>query len=204
IIPVLRERGIKVAAGHCAPSFQQVCEAIDLGLTHVTHAFNGMAPLHHRDPGIVGALLTRDELTTEAIVDGLHLHPAIVQLLYRCKGMDKLALVTDATMAADMADGNYSLGDLEIQLRNGEVRLPDGTLAGSALTMDRAVTNAARFLGLPICQAVHMATMVPARIIGVEGRKGSLEPGKDADIVILDQDGRVDATIVAGQVVYAA
>ncbi|HHY97657.1 MAG TPA: N-acetylglucosamine-6-phosphate deacetylase [Firmicutes bacterium] len=205
MIRVLKERGITISAGHSAASYEQVLNAIKCGLTHTTHAFNGMVPLHHRDPGLVGAILTRDELTTEMIVDGFHLHAAIVNLLYRCKGRERLALVTDSIMAAGMPEGTYHLAGLKVKLSgDGSVRLADGTLAGSILTMDRAVSNTAKFLGVPIHDVIPMASIVPARIIGVDNKKGSLEVGKDADIVVLDDDGTVHKTIVRGQVVYSA
>ncbi|HHY32043.1 MAG TPA: N-acetylglucosamine-6-phosphate deacetylase [Firmicutes bacterium] len=195
-------RGVRVSLGHSLASFDEAMLAVRSGATHVTHAFNAMRGLHHRNPGMAGAMLACDELTTEAILDGFHLHPAAATILYRCKGADRLALVTDATMAAGMPEGEYELGGQRVVYKGGAVRLPDGGLAGSALTLDRAVKRAMADLGVTLAQAVAMASSVPARIAGVHDRKGSIEEGKDADLVLMDEAGEVRATIVRGAVVY--
>ncbi|MFZ5924804.1 MAG: N-acetylglucosamine-6-phosphate deacetylase [Bacillota bacterium] len=195
-------RGIKVSLGHSLASFEDVRAAAAAGATHVTHAFNAMGGLHHRSPGIVGAMLASDDLTTEVILDGFHLHPAVARILYRCKGRDKLALITDATMAAGMPEGEYELGGQRVTYRDGAVRLPDGTLAGSALTLDKAVRMAVEALGVSLADAITMASATPARVIGVYDRKGSIEAGKDADLVLIDESVVVRATIVGGVIVY--
>ncbi len=198
------ERGVRVALGHTLATFEQARAAASAGATHVTHAFNAMRGLHHRAPGVVGAMLTSDDLTAEAILDGFHLHPAAARILYRCKGRDGLALVTDATMAAGMSDGDYELGGRPVSCREGAVRLPEGTLAGSALTLDRAVRTAMETLKVPLADAVAMASATPARVVGAFDRKGSIEPGKDADLVLIDEGVGVRTTIVAGEIVYRA
>jgi len=197
-------RGVRVSLGHSLASFDEAMLAVRSGATHVTHAFNAMRGLHHRNPGMAGAMLACDEITTEAILDGFHLHPATTTILYRCKGADRLALVTDATMAAGMPEGEYELGGQRVMYKGGAVRLPDGSLAGSALTLDKAVKRAMGDLGVTLSQAVAMASSVPARIAGVHDRKGSIEEGRDADLVLMDQVGEVRATIVRGAVVYRA
>jgi len=197
-------RGVRVSLGHSLASFEEAMRAVRSGATHVTHAFNAMRGLHHRSPGMAGAMLACDDVTTEAILDGFHLHPAVATILYRCKGADRLALVTDATMAAGMPEGEYELGGQRVIYEGGAVRLPDGNLAGSALTLDRAVRRAMDDLGVSLAQAVAMASSVPARVAGVHDRKGSIEDGKDADLVLMDESGDVRATIVGGVVVYRA
>lgn len=194
--------GIKVSLGHSLASFEHVRAAAKAGATHVTHAFNAMLGLHHRNPGMVGAMLASDDLTTEVILDGFHLHPAVAKILYKCKGPNKLALITDATMAAGMQEGEYELGGQRVTYRDGAVRLPDGTLAGSALTLDKAVRMAIETLGVSLADAVTMASAIPARVIGVYDRKGSIEEGKDADLVLIDESAAVRATIVGGAIVY--
>ena len=198
----LRSRGVTVAAGHTSATYDIMVEAVRRGLSHCIHAFNGMSAFHHREPGTVGAMLSLDELSCEAIVDGFHLHPAALKVLFRCKGRDKIALITDAVMAAGMPEGEYELGGQPVKLVGGAVRLMDGTLAGSALTMDRAVQNTVRTLGISLYDAVMMASFIPARVIGLDGRKGSLEAGKDADILVLDREGNVEVTVVGGVIVH--
>ncbi|MCR4401260.1 MAG: N-acetylglucosamine-6-phosphate deacetylase [Firmicutes bacterium] len=197
-------RGVRVSLGHSMASFEEVVCAMRSGATHITHAFNAMSGLHHRRPGMVGAMLACDELTAEAILDGFHLHPAAVAVLHKCKGVDKLALVTDATMAACMQEGEYELGGQRVSFADGAVRLPDGNLAGSALTLDRAVRRAMDDLGITLAQAVAMASQVPARVAGVYDRKGSIENGKDADMVLIDRSGMIGATFVRGVLVHQA
>lgn len=197
-------RGVRVSLGHSLASFEEAMHAVRSGATHVTHAFNAMSGLHHRSPGMVGAVLACDDLTAEAILDGFHLHPAAAAVLYKCKGVDKLALVTDATMAAGMPEGEYELGGQRVTYEGGAVKLPSGNLAGSALTLDRAVRRAMDDLGVSLAQAVAMASSVPAMVAGVDDRKGSIENGKDADLVLIDESGEVRATIVRGVLVHQA
>jgi N-acetylglucosamine-6-phosphate deacetylase len=160
-----------------------------------------MRPLAHREPGTVGALLTHDRIRTGIIADGVHVHEAAIRLAYRVKGSEGLLLVTDAMEAAGMRPGDYELGGRKVRLEDGAVRLPDRTLAGSALTMDEAVRNAIRFLGVSLAQAVRMAAETPAAALILDG-KGKIAVGCDADFVVLDEDGTVLQTIVAGEMVY--
>jgi len=202
LIGYARKRGASVAVGHSSATFEQVAEAVKLGLNQATHTFNQMEGIHHRKPGTVGAALMLDEMYAQFIADGVHLHPAIVKMIVRLKGPGKAALITDAIRGAGMPDGEYELGGQPIVVKEGAVRLADGTLAGSTLTMDRGVRNIAAFAGRPLAECIQMATLTPARAIGVASRKGSLEPGKDADIVLLTPDLEVAATMVGGRVVY--
>ncbi len=196
------DMGIRISLGHSSATYDQVLNAVEAGATHVTHAYNAMSGLHHRHPGMVGAMLSCQRLTADIILDGFHVHPAAAKILMRCKGKEGLALITDATRAAGMPEGDYELGGQKVIYRHGAVRLPDGGLAGSALTLDAAVKYAVLELGCSLEEAIVMASSNPARIIGVDDKKGSIEVGKDADLVLLDESFNVRATIVNGNVVH--
>lgn len=161
-----------------------------------------MRGFDHREPGVVGAALSSEKLILEMIADGIHLHPVTMKILLKIKEIEKIILITDAMRATSKPEGTYNLGGQEVVVTKGQARLKDGTLAGSVLTMDKAVRNMVNIAGISLMKAIRMATINPAKCLGIEGRKGSLEPGKDADIVILDKKLRVDATIVKGRVVY--
>lgn len=197
------QAGVVVAAGHSDAIYEQVTSAVKAGLSHVIHTFNGMRGLHHREPGVAGAALDLEALTCELIADGLHVHPAALRLVYRVKGPGSTVLVTDAIAAAGLPDGSYDLGGLRIRVAGGRAELADGSsLAGSTLTMDRAVRNAVRCMCVSIVEAVTMASTTPARLIGWGHRKGRLAPGYDADLVLLDASLRVRATMVEGRFVH--
>src|ERR671913_1567440 len=157
-IELLLEEGAVASAGHTEATYEKVMRAADAGLRLGTHLYNAMRPLAHREPGTVGALLTHDRIRTGIIADGVHVHEAALRLAHRAKGSEGLILVTDAMEAAGMPQGDYELGGRKVRLEDGAVRLPDGTLAGSALTMDEAVRNAAKFLGISLTEAVRMAS----------------------------------------------
>lgn len=195
-------RGIVAALGHSGAGYEQVREAAARGLSHVIHAYSGMAGFHHRRPGALGAVLTLDQLSAELIADGVHAHPAAVKLLYRAKGPDRFVLVTDASPAAGLAEGECTLGGQKVQLLAGIPRLDDGTLAGSTLTMNRALAGAVEMAGMPIEEAVAAATVNPARVLGLEARKGSLGLGKDADVVVLNRSFEVLLTVSRGEVLH--
>lgn len=196
------DSGIIVSLGHSSATYDQVIAAVDEGATHVTHAYNAMSGLHHRHPGMVGAMLSCNRLTADVILDGFHIHRAAAKILMECKGKDGLALITDATMAAGMPDGEYELGGQRVICRDGAVRLPDGNLAGSALTLDNAVRYAIRELECSLEDVIRMVSETPAWILGIDDKKGSVEVGKDADLVLLDAKLQVRATIVCGNLVY--
>jgi N-acetylglucosamine-6-phosphate deacetylase len=166
-----------------------------------THLYNAMSSFEHRAPGAVGALLTDERVRAGIIADGVHVHEGALRLAYQRRGPEGLALVTDAMEAAGMAEGKYELSGRRVRLEKGSVRLPDGTLAGSALTMDRAVRNAVEFMGARLQDSVRMASETPAKILSVS-RKGRIKPGADADLVVLSTEGMVEETIVAGETVY--
>lgn len=196
------QHGSTVAVGHSTASYEELLAAVRLGLSHSAHTFNGMGSLHHREPGTVGAVLTCDEITAEVIADNIHIHPAVVKLLVRVKGVERTVLITDAICAAGMPDGNYDLGGQKVFVKEGIARIATGSLAGSTLTMDKAVRNAIVAAGLSLVETLQMASYNPAQVIGIEKEKGSLEVGKDADILLLDDELRVILTMVKGQIVY--
>jgi len=202
LIKYLYKQGIIASVGHSNATYAQVQAGIQAGLSHVTHTFNAMRGLHHREPGVVGAALTSPELTVEVIADGIHIHPIVLKILTKIKEGEKIVLITDAMRAAGMPEGVYELGGQEVTVTKGQARLKDETLAGSVLTMDKAVKNMVNKIGIQLPKAIQMASFSPARSIGIDDRKGSLEPGKDADIVILNKNLETELTMVAGKIVY--
>ena len=190
--------GAIAAVGHTDASYAQTTAAFDAGATVATHLFNGMRGLHHRDPGPVGAALNDARVTVELINDGIHLHPAVVDLVMRA-GAGEKTFVTDAMGAAGMGDGAYRLGSMDVRVRDGVARLTDGdAIAGSTLTMDAAVRNAVHASGLPLPVAVATAASVPARVLGLDGEIGALRPGLRADLLVLDADLTVEEVYRAG------
>jgi N-acetylglucosamine-6-phosphate deacetylase len=161
------------------------------------HTYNAMRPFTHRDPGILGAIMTDPEVTAEIIADGVHVAVAAIQVLIGAKGFDAVLLVSDGIAATGMPDGSYRLGNFEVNVRGGVARNAEGKLAGSTLTLDRAIRNAVAY-GVPLPEAVRMATVLPARRLGLAGKKGVIAPGADADIVALTPDLRVAAVMTRG------
>lgn len=196
-IEILNDLNIIVSVGHTDASYQQAVQAFSAGARIVTHIFNGMRTFHHREPGVVGAALNCPKVYVEAILDLVHLHSATVELVYKCKGSNKMVLVTDAIAGAGLPDGTFRLGPMEIIVRDGISRLPDGTLAGSTLTMDKAIKNAVK-IGIPFIKALKMVTLTPCKAMMVRG-KGCIVKGNDADLVVLDKDLNVVATYLKGE-----
>jgi N-acetylglucosamine-6-phosphate deacetylase len=191
------DAGVIVAVGHTDATYEQTRAAIDAGATVGTHLFNAMRPLHHREPGPVPALLEDDRVSVELICDGVHLHPSVIRGAMRTASASRVALVTDAMAAAGTGDGDYLLGQLTVRVRDGIARQPDGTIAGSTLTMDRALRCAVD-AGASIDEAVTMASTTPARVLGQADRIGSITVGRDADLVVLDQSLQVAAVMAKG------
>jgi len=177
----LTQHGIVASVGHTDATYAQAQAAFAAGARHVTHLFNAMSPLHHREPGVVGAALTTDGVMVQLIADGLHLHPATLAVVVRCKGVDEVLLITDAIAGAGLPDGEYTMGRQRVIVRNGEARTPAGNLAGSTLTLERAVANMVRLVGVPLSSSLQMASLNPARVLGLAQRKGRLAPGYDAE-----------------------
>lgn len=200
LIRFARSRGVVVSLGHSNATLEETMAAIDLGAGNATHLFNAMRSFSHRDPGILGAVLTIPRIRAELIADGVHVSPAAVDLCLRCKGAGRILLISDAVSATGMPEGQYRLADMEITLSEGVCRTPDGTLAGSILTQDQALRNMIRWSGLPVHTVLGMLTRNPAQSLGIASGKGTLAPGHDADMVLLDQDLRVHTTIVQGEV----
>jgi N-acetylglucosamine-6-phosphate deacetylase len=198
---LIRESGTVASVGHTDATYEETLRALDAGFSKGTHLYNAMSSFKHRAPGAVGGLLTDDRIRAGIIADGVHVHEGALRFAYRKKGPDGLALVTDAMEAAGMAEGEYELSGRRVRLENGSVRLPDGTLAGSALTMDRAVRKAVRLLGISLENAVRMVSETPAEILGLP-EKGRVAPVADADLVVLSPEGVVEETIVASKTVY--
>lgn len=194
-------RGLRVVLGHTDATYDQTREALALGASGGVHLFNGMRGLHHREPGCAGALLL-ERCTVEVIADGVHLHPAILKLIARLKPADDILLISDCMCAGGLADGRYRLGEKDVTVADGIVRTEAGGLAGSTLTLDRAVTRLAQVDGVAFRDAVHMASLFPARFAGVDDRLGSIAPGKRADLALFDRHGRVAATFVEGALVH--
>lgn len=188
--------GATVSAGHTDASFAQMEEAIRRGVTHTTHHFNGMRPLHHREPGAAGAGLMLPELTIELIADGIHVHPELVRMAFLTKSVSRICMITDAVKCAGLPDGDYGGAIME----HGQVMTRDrSTLAGSSLTMIEALRNTLRFTRLSLMRILPAFTSVPARQAGVGDRKGALEAGKDADFIVLDDEYGLLATVVRGR-----
>jgi N-acetylglucosamine-6-phosphate deacetylase len=195
-------QGVIASIGHTDATYEEALAGIEAGARHATHLFNAMRPIHHRDPGVITACLNEEGVVAEVIPDGVHLDPHIVRLALRTKGPEAAAIITDAFSATGLPEGEHTLGPHKVFVKGPVAALADGTLAGSILTMDRAVGNAIRFAGISLVDAVRMAALVPARIAGCADRKGSLDPGKDADVALLDGDFRCRATWVGGRLLY--
>ncbi|MFC1668546.1 N-acetylglucosamine-6-phosphate deacetylase [Chlamydiota bacterium] len=202
LIRYLKDQGIIASIGHSEANFNQTVEAIKAGAQYATHLFNAMRGINHREPGTITAVLVDDSVYAELIVDGVHVHPCIIKLAYKVKGKQRLVLVTDAIFAKNLDDGTYQWGAEYIDLKDGEARLKNGTLAGGVLKMNSALKNMISFTDCSIADVITMTAENPAKILGVFDKKGSIAEGKDADIVVLDDDYDVVMTICKGQIVY--
>ncbi|MDD7366662.1 MAG: N-acetylglucosamine-6-phosphate deacetylase [Clostridiales bacterium] len=200
---VTEKTSILVSMGHTAANYETAKAGIEAGVRHATHLFNAMTPLNHRDPGVVGASLADDRVSTELIADTFHISPDLFGLVAKVKG-DNLVLITDCTRAGGLEDGEYTLGGQPIFVKGIECRLADGTIAGSVLKLNNAIRNMRDHTSLPLEQIVRMASINAARCIGLDKTKGSLEAGKDADIILADENFAVSETIIAGETVWAA
>ncbi len=192
------EQGVVVALGHSDATYDETMRAIDLGARHAVHLFNAFRAFHHREPGIVGAILTDARVTAELIADGVHVEPAALRLAVAAKGPDGVILVSDATSATGMPEGSYQLGPIRVTVRAGVCRNEEGHLAGSVLTLDRALRTMVK-LGFELSQVVRMLTLNPARLLGLDGHKGVIAPGADADVVFLGPDLEVRGTVIGGR-----
>lgn len=196
--------GCVVAVGHSDATYEEAQDAFARGARHLTHAFNAMRPFHHREPGPLGAALDTEGVTVELIADGVHVHRAAARVVVRTKGVDGVALVTDGVPPAGLSEGTFRIGGQGARLAEGRIALPDGTIAGSAATMDRVIRYVVEDEIATPAQAVRMASTVPAGVVGLGGRKGRIARGYDADLVALDSDLNVAMTWVAGRVAHGA
>jgi len=199
LIEHFRDR-VTFAIGHTMATYADAVAAVSWGARHFTHLFNAMTPMHHRQPGVVGAAMVSEETTVELIADGIHVHHAALRIAGRMMP-NRVTLVTDAMRACGLQDGTYRLYEYDVTVADGAARLPDGTLAGSVLTMARAVRNMVELAGLPLESVLPFATTIPARLLRVEARKGIIERGYDADLVVLSDKLEVERVLVRGHAV---
>lgn len=199
---ITKESDVRVSVGHTDATFEQAMQAFAKGATQVTHLFNAQTGLHHRKPGVVGAGLSAD-VYTELIADTFHVHPGLFSLVAKCKG-DKLVLITDCTRAGGMPDGEYTLGGQKIFVKGIQCLLEDGVIAGSVLKLNDALRNLHTHTDLPLFEIVNAASLNPASAVGIGDRKGSIEAGKDADLIITDKDFNIRKTIIQGEIRYEA
>jgi len=200
-IPSFKEKGWVVSIGHSEATYEQAMTSFEKGITQATHLYNAMSGFLPREPGVIGAVLDSPGVTAEIIADGIHVHPAAVRLAVRQKGADRVCLITDSVNASGLGDGDFRVGGLDVVVKDREARLKDsGALAGSVLTMNRAVGNIIRWTGLPVSSAVCMASLTPARVLGLDDEMGSIEAGKLANLAVFDQDFNVVATFLRGRI----
>jgi len=199
-----REAGIVVSLGHSNATYEEALAGIEAGATVANHTFNAMSGLDHRRPGLVGAVLARDDLFAELILDGVHVHPAAARALFRARGQEGVVLVTDGSPLTGMPEGNYERGGRTLVVAGGACRLPDGTLAGSVSSFDRDLRNARAWLTDDLTALAAMSSGNAARAMGIDRETGAIAPGLRADLALLDDDFTVLATVVAGEVVFEA
>ena len=198
VIAEAARRNVCVSIGHSDAEMPVAQDAVTAGARHATHTFNAMRPLDHRDPGIIGEVLSDDRLSADIIVDGIHVAPPVVKVFLQAKGYERAVLITDAISATGMPDGRYQLGPIEVDVKDGKCT-SNGSLAGSVLTMDRAVRNVTKFSHWSLRDAVRAATLNPARAAGLSARHGALTPGAIADFTVLSATGEVLKTLVGGR-----
>ena len=202
LIPILRKRGVVAALGHSDADAVQAQAAFEAGAGYVTHLFNAMSGLNHRRPGLAVAALMEEGLPVELIADGVHVDPLMLRLAARVKGWAGIVIATDCMEALESGSPVFRMGGRKVTLREGVPRMEGGVLCGTMLTMARAAANLMRYAGAGLTEAISAGTINPARVIGVDGRKGSIAEGKDADLVVFDDDIKVMATVIGGRVVY--
>ena len=200
----LANAGVIISLGHSNTNFETASSALTGRYSHVTHTFNAQSALHQREPGVVGAVLASDKCTAELIGDILHVHPAAMRILYRCLGAERIVLITDAMPGAGLPDGKYDLLDQVVTVKDGKATLPDGTIGGSTVTMERCLRTLVQMAGVPMHEAVRMAALNPAKVIKQDQSMGSIEIGKEANFAVLDDSFNVYMTIVKGKVVYSS
>ena len=202
IVRTLTGNGTVASFGHSKATYDEAFRGFGMGMTHVTHLFNAMPSLHHRDPGALGAIFERPDVTCQVITDGVHIHPSVVRLAWEALGFERFVTITDGIQALGLPDGRYVYNGIEYECRNGTPRYKDGTLIGTAVTLNELLARLIRFTECPLSTAIRTVTENPARVLGLGQTKGRIAPGYDADLVILEKDLSVRTTLVAGRVVY--
>ena len=198
-----RTEGVVVSLGHTNSDYETASTVLKGNFTHVTHTFNAQRGFHHREPGVFGAILSSDEVSAELIADNVHAHHGAMKVLVRCLGTDRVVLITDAMPGAGLPDGVFDLVGFKVTVKDGYATLPDGTIAGSTASMNRCVHNANQLVGVNLRDSVKMASLNPARAMGFAYRLGSIAVGKDASLVVIDEQVKVYLAIVKGQIVYS-
>lgn len=203
-IPELVKSGWTVSVGHSDATYDEAMKGLAAGANHATHLFNAWREFHHREPGGIGAALDEDQVFVELIADGIHIHPSFIRLAIFRKGVDRVCLITDSLKEVGLPDGTYAWGELQVVLKGREIRIKDsGVLAGSVLHLNHGVRNVLSWTGLSVPEVVRMATLTPAKSVGLEASMGSLEPGKKANVAVFDRNFKTVATFVRGEKVYS-
>jgi N-acetylglucosamine-6-phosphate deacetylase len=202
VASLFRRAGVVLAIAHSTAGYETGRAAFEGNWNHVTHTFNAQVGLHHRNPGLIGAILSSDEVTAELIADLVHVHPCAMEVLVKCLGTDRVVLITDAMAGAGLPDGHYALLDQDVTVKDGMATLKDGTIAGSIAVLNQCVRNMVQEVGVPLPEAVKMATLNPARAMGLANKVGSITVGKDANLAVIDEDINVYLTMVKGKIVY--
>jgi len=202
IIQSLIDSNVIASFGHSSATYQQTLDGFNAGISHVTHLFNAMPSFHHRAPGPLLAILQTKHITAQLITDGVHIHPAVLKFAFEALGPNRIIPITDGMQALGLGDGKFIYNEVEYESKNGAARYKDGTLIGTALGLSQLLEKLIAFTGCPLDVAIKTVTQNPAGILGIEGKKGTIAPGKDADLVLLDHDRSVHTTIVAGKIVF--
>jgi N-acetylglucosamine-6-phosphate deacetylase len=202
IIRRLADAGTVAAFAHSAATYDELRAGFEAGISHVTHIFNAMIPLHHRDPGPLAAIFEHPSVTAQIISDGHHIHPSVVRLLLRVLGKDRCACITDGVQGMGLPDGRYRYNGREYDSVDGVARYVDGTLIGTTMGLGVILRRFMEFTGSSLRDAIDTVTIVPARVLGIDSSRGSIAPGKHADLVILNDDLSIHATIVSGRIVH--
>jgi len=203
IIKILIENNVIPSFGHSAANYEETIEAIRLGVKHVTHLFNAMNPIHHRNPGPIVAIFESNDVTVQLISDGFHVSPSVVRLASKILGKDRIMLISDGVRSLGMPDGKYTYDGLEFFSENGVAKYKDGTLIGTSIGISELAKRFLKFTGFPVTSIASVASFNQAKLLGIEGKYGSIEVGKVADLVILDEDFNVYCTMVDGKIVFS-
>lgn len=202
VIKFLSDKGIIAALAHTNANYSIIEESVKNGAFLATHTFNGMKGMHHRNPGALGGIMVFDEIYSELIADKIHVHPAVMKILYKVKGLEKIALISDCMRAGGLEDGEYKLGEMDVNVKNATARTRSGSLAGSTLKIKDALLNIKEALDIELFEAVKMASLVPAKILGLDSELGSIKKFKKADITVIDSEMNIYLTAVDGKIVY--